>query len=41
MATLADRTRTIGAEESWELPKNRSFLSKMGKLARDNPIGAL
>jgi ABC-type dipeptide/oligopeptide/nickel transport system permease subunit len=41
MATLADRTRTIGAEESWELPKNRSQLSKMARLARDNPIGAI
>jgi ABC-type dipeptide/oligopeptide/nickel transport system permease subunit len=41
MATLADRSRTIGAEESWELPKNKSWLSKMGRLARDNPIGAI
>ncbi len=41
MATLADRARTVGAEESWELPKSRSWLSKMGRLARENPIGAI
>ncbi len=41
MATLADGRVRIGAEESWELPKNRSWLSKMAKLARENPIGAI
>ena len=41
MSTIADGRVRIGAEESWELPKNRSQLSKMAKLARENPIGAI
>lgn len=41
MATLADGSAAIGAAESWELPKNRSRLSQLGRLARDNPVGAI
>ena len=41
MATVAGRTTTVVAGETWELPKERSWLPKMGRLARDNPIGAI
>jgi ABC-type dipeptide/oligopeptide/nickel transport system permease subunit len=41
MATIAERTRTVLAGESWELPENRSWLAKAGKLGRENPVGAV
>lgn len=41
MATAAERSRTIIAGESWELPKERSWSAKMGRLARENPVGAV
>ena len=41
MATLAKQTQTVVAGETWELPKDRSWFAKMGRLGRDNPIGVL
>jgi ABC-type dipeptide/oligopeptide/nickel transport system permease subunit len=41
MATLAERSATVIAGETWELPQGRPWFAKMGRLARDNPIGAV
>jgi peptide/nickel transport system permease protein len=42
MATIARRASTgIGGEESWELPRNKSWYAKVARLGRDNPIGAV
>ena len=41
MATVVNPNATIIAGETWELPKDRPWLAKMGRLARENPIGAV
>lgn len=42
MATLADRsTVTVLAGETWELPYEKPLAAKLGRLAIDNPIGAI
>lgn len=41
MATLAEQRQTVIAGETWELPPNRPWPAKMGRLARENPIGAI
>jgi peptide/nickel transport system permease protein len=39
MATIAQRT-AIAGEERWELPQDRPWYAKLGRLARENPVGA-
>ena len=41
MATIAERSQTIIAGESWELPKAKPWYAKLGQLARENPVGAV
>jgi ABC-type dipeptide/oligopeptide/nickel transport system permease subunit len=41
MVTMAQRTATVIAGETWELPKERPWYAKLGRLARENPIGAV
>jgi ABC-type dipeptide/oligopeptide/nickel transport system permease subunit len=41
MATIAERTQTNIAGESWELPKAKPWYAKLGQLARENPVGAV
>ncbi len=41
MVTMAQRTATVIAGETWELPKERPWYAKLGRLARENPVGAV
>ena len=42
MSTVADRGATrLAAGETWELPENKRWYKKLGKLASENPIGAV
>lgn len=41
MVTIAQRSATVSAGESWELPKERPWYAKLGRLARENPVGAV
>ncbi len=40
MATLAQRA-PLANEERWELPTDRPWYAKLGRLARENPVGAV
>lgn len=41
MATFTDHNTLTGSADTWELPKNKPWYVKAGRLARENPVGAV
>lgn len=40
MATIVERDHRVAPIESWEIPRERPWYRKLGRLAADNPVGA-
>jgi ABC-type dipeptide/oligopeptide/nickel transport system permease subunit len=41
MATVAEHTINVQTEVAWELPEDRPFHRRVGRLAKENPVGAV